>query len=283
MSIKILGDSCCDLTPALKNLIGIKLVPMTILIGKTINFTDDENLDLKELLSTMKASKDGAGSACSAPEEYAEVMRECDECLVFTLSSKLSGSYNSAAVARDMVLEEYPDKKIYIVDSRSASAGQAKLILMAHNLISAGKTFEEVTAEIENFAANKLHTLFVLESLDNLIKNGRISKAAGVVGSMLNLRPIMCDDGNGEITSREKVRGTANAMIKLVTAISELTAGSAEKSVQLVMAHCNCSERALALKKDILLKCSSIKDVLIVPTGGISTVYANDGGIIVAF
>lgn len=283
MSIKLIADSCCDLTPALKNLMGLTLIPLKLLVGENIHFTDDETLDTKQLLTEMKRSKTATGTACPSPEEYAAAMRQADECVVVTLSSKLSGSHNAAVVARDMVLEETPDKKIFILDSESASAGETRLVLFLYDLICAGRSFEEVCQAADHLAKEELHTFFVLESLDNLIKNGRISKAAGVLGSMLSLRPVMCDDGHGAIACKEKVRGTANAMKKLVEIIAAATASAAEKSILLVLSQCNCADRALALKKDLLARCSALADVLIMPTGGVSTVYANDGGIVIAF
>lgn len=283
MAIKILADSCCDVTPALKNLMELDLIPLKLLVGKELQLVDDETLDIKNLLFQMKHSKEGSGSACPSPEDYAAAMRAADECIVVTLSSKLSGSHNSAVVARDMVLEDEPDKKIFILDSESASAGETRLVLLLHELISAGLSFEEICAKADDFAKNKMHTFFVLESLDNLIKNGRVSKAAGVLGSMLSLRPVMCEDGHGEIACKEKVRGTANAMKRLVEIIAETTANAAEKSLLLVLSQCNCPERGISLKKDLLAKCPALREVLVVPTGGLSTVYANDGGVVVAF
>ena len=128
-----------------------------------------------------------------------------------------------------------------------------------------------------------MRTLFVLEDLSNLIKNGRISKAAGVIGSMLSLRPIMCDNGHGEIACLEKVRGTANALNRLVVRVAEMTKDAAARSIRMVISHCNCTERVLSLKKSLMDACPALEDVLIVPAAGVTTVYANDGGIVLAF
>ena len=282
MAITLIADSGCDLTPALKNLMKVQLIPFKLLVGEE-HFVDDETLDVRNLLAHMKRSKSAASTACPAPEEFAAAMRAADECIVITLSAKLSGSHNSASVARDMVLEEFPDKKIGLIDSESAAPGETRLAMLAHEMITAGATFEAVVARMTEMAKNELHTLFVLESLDNLIKNGRISKAAGVLGSMLSLRPVMSDDGHGEIACVEKVRGTANAMKRLVEVIQDMTESAAKGSIQLVISQCNCADRALALKKDLLARCAALKDVLIVPTYGLATIYANDGGIVIAF
>jgi len=281
MPIRILADSCCDLTPTLKNLLGVTLIPLELRPGSAC-LTDDETLDPFELLKLMKATKEATKTACPAPETYAAAMRAGDECIVITLSSKLSGSYNAACIGRDMVLEEEPEKKIFVLDSESASAGETRLALQLFDLIRAGLPFEEVVAQICPFR-DRMHTLFVLEDLSNLIKNGRIGKAAGIIGSMLMLRPIMADNGVGEITCLEKVRGTGAAMVKLVARVAAMTADIPAHSVQLVLSQCNCTERALALKQSLLDSCPALEDVLVVPTGGVSTVYADDGGIVLGF
>ncbi|HIV87064.1 MAG TPA: DegV family protein [Candidatus Pygmaiobacter gallistercoris] len=282
MSIRILADSCCDLTPALKNLLGVKRVPLELRPSPDQTFVDDDTLDTDALLRAMKASKQATSTACPSPEAYAAAMRECDACVVVTLSSKLSGSYNAAVQGRDLVLEEAPDKQIFVLDSESAAAGQTRLALLLFDLIREGLSFDEVVERACAFR-DKMRTLFVLEDLSNLIKNGRISKAAGVIGSMLSLRPIMSDNGHGEIACMEKVRGTANAMSRLVLRVAEMTRDAAQRSIQLVMSQCNCADRALALKKSLLEACPALEDVLIVPAAGVTTVYANDGGIVLAF
>ena len=182
MPIRILADSCCDLTPTLKNLLGVTLIPLELRPGSAC-LTDDETLDPFELLKLMKATKEATKTACPAPETYAAAMRAGDECIVITLSSKLSGSYNAACIGRDMVLEEEPEKKIFVLDSESASAGETRLALQLFDLIRAGLPFEEVVAQICPFR-DRMHTLFVLEDLSNLIKNGRIG----------NCRQIRCKE-----------------------------------------------------------------------------------------
>lgn len=176
-------------------------------------------------------------------EEYAEQMRRCDACIVVTLSGKLSGSYNSARVARDMVLEESPGKQIHILDSESASAGELRLALYLKELIDAGEDFDTVVEKSTRFMES-MRTLFVLEDLGNLVKNGRLNKVSGIVASVLSLCPIMSDDGHGEIRMAAKARGMKQALMKLTSLIAQETAGAAPRSLTLTMAYCNCPERA---------------------------------------
>ena len=269
MDIQIIVDSCCDLTPALRNLLRVSVASLKIDVG-SIHYVDDERIDTKKLIADMKAYKNAA------------LMEKSEESFVVTLSGKLSGSYNAACVGREMVLERSPEKKIHIFDSESASAGETLIALMLRDRIDGRHSFEDIVAEMTAFIA-RMKTRFVLEDLSNLVKNGRISKVAGLLGGMLSLRPIMGDDGHGSIAAIEKVRGTQNAMRRLVELIAEGTREAAASSLTMVLSYCNCPERAMMLKKEFLEKCAALREVILVPTSGLSTVYAYDGGIVLAY
>ena len=281
MNIQIIVDSCCDVTDALRNVLSLSLASLKITVGEHF-YEDDGTIDTGVLVADMKACRTAPTTACPSPEEYAALMSRADASLVVTLSSKLSGSYNAACVGRDLALEKAPEKKIHVFDSESASAGETRIALLLRDMIDGGMGFEEIVEKTTAFIAN-MKTHFVLEDLGNLVKNGRISRTAGFVGTMLNLRPIMGENGHGEIIPLEKVRGTANAMRRLVELVAEETDHLPAASKLLVLSHCNCQERAMQLKKAFLERCAVFKDVIVVPTGGLSTVYANDGGIVIAF
>ena len=279
MPIQLIADSCCDVTPAMKRLLGLSIASLNITVGEE-HYRDDESLNTLELIAKMKACKTPPTTACPTPEEYAALMRQERESFVITLSSKLSGSYNAACVGRQLALEENPDLRIHVFDSESAAAGETRIALFLRDLIDAGMDFDSIVEKTTAFIAT-MKTHFVLEDLSHLVKNGRISKAAGLLGTMLNIRPIMGENGHGEIIPLENVRGTANAMRRLVEIVASETAQAA--GLTLVLSYCNCLERAQELKKMFLSQCSAIKEVIMVPTNGISTVYADDGGIVVAF
>ena len=279
MPIQLIADSCCDVTPAMKRLLGLSIASLNITVGEE-HYRDDESLNTLALIAKMKACKTPPTTACPTPEEYAALMRQERESFVITLSSKLSGSYNAACVGRQLALEENPDLRIHVFDSESAAAGETRIALFLRDLIDASMDFDSIVEKTTAFIAT-MKTHFVLEDLSHLVKNGRISKAAGLLGTMLNIRPIMGENGHGEIVPLEKVRGTANAMRRLVEIVASETAQAA--GLTLVLSYCNCLERAQELKKMFLSQCSAIKEVIMVPTNGISTVYADDGGIVVAF
>lgn len=277
MAYKIIGDSCTDITEEMKKEGMVSLVPLTLTIEGE-EFVDDETFNQKVFLEKMKASPECPKSACPSPERYLQEFEGQEECYVVTLSSRLSGSYNSAAVAKEMYLEEHPEAKIEIVDSRSASCGQALLAMKIREFKKKGMSFDEVKKNITEFRES-METRFVLESLENLRKNGRLSRMTYTICNVLNIRPVMRAD-NGEIVKVDQVRGHNNALMRMVEHIANDAKSALKETI--VISHCNNRERAEMVKQEIL-KRVPFKNSFIVETAGVSTLYANDGGIIVSY
>ncbi|SBW03894.1 EDD domain protein, DegV family [uncultured Eubacteriales bacterium] len=278
MSFKIIVDSCCDLTPAMLSDACFRSVPLTIRVDDEV-IVDDQTFDQANLLWRMKASEKAPATACPSPAQYLEAM-DCgvDEVYVVTLSALLSGSHNCAAQARMMFLEEHPEGKIHIFNSCSASAGEVLVAMKIKELAGRGVPFEEVVREVSRYIS-AMSTLFVLEDLDNLRKNGRLSKLQAIVTGTLRIKLLMGSTPEGEITKRGQALSIKQALTKMV---SIMAADERHKGRTLCIAHCNCLDRAFFLK-ELALKTCSFQDVIIVETGGISTVYANDGGVVAAY
>lgn len=280
--MKILVDSCCDLSPELLERTKASVAPLTITIDGT-DYVDDGSVEIGPYLEAMRTSKTPARSACPAPGLYTEQMLSGEkDCFVITLSSKLSGSYNAAVLGREHALEEAPERRIYIFDSESASAGETYLALMLRELIDAGKSFEEIIGAVEN-KIRSLHTLFVLDSLENLVKNGRVSKAIGLLANVLSIRLVMSDDGSGAIRQLAKVRGIRGALAQMVETCRRHTEGMVAGSQRLVLSYCNCLERAQQVCQMIREKCPAIGEIVMTPTSALSSMYAYDGGIVIAY
>lgn len=277
MAYKIIGDSCTDITEEMKQGGMVSLVPLTLTIEGE-DFVDDDTFDQKVFIEKMKASEQCPKSACPSPERYMKEFEGQEECYVITLSSRLSGSYNSAVVAREMYLEEHPEAKIEIVDSRSASCGQMLLAVKLKELKENGLDFAAVKEKITEFRDN-METKFVLESLENLRKNGRLSRVTFAICNVLNIRPVMAAD-DGEIIKIDQVRGHNKALMRMIEHIEKDAKDVTNKI--LGISHCNNRERAELVKQEIL-KRLPFKDCIIVNTAGVSTLYANDGGIIVSY
>lgn len=277
MAYKIIGDSCTDITKKMKQEGVVSLVPLTLSVEGE-EFVDDETFEQKKFIEKMKASPECPKSACPSPERYMQEFEGQEECYVVTLSSRLSGSYNSAVVAKEMYLEEHPEAKIEIVDSRSASCGQMLIALKLKELKEKGLDFLAVKEKITEFRDN-METKFVLESLENLRKNGRLGRVTFTICNVLNIRPVMAAE-DGEIIKIDQVRGHNKALMRMVEHIEKDAKDVANKI--LGIAHCNNRERAELVKREIL-KRLPFKECVIVDTAGVSTLYANDGGIIVSY
>ena len=278
----ILADSCCDLSPELLKKTQARVAPLTITIDDT-HYVDDGTVDIPPYLAAMKASKNPVRSACPSPDLYAEDIKAAEgDCFIVTLSSKLSGSHNAAALGAQLAEEDMPEKKVHVFDSESASAGETYLALMIHDLVAAGKSFEQIVETVEE-KIRSMHTLFVLDSLDNLVKNGRISKTVALLANVLSIRLLMSDDGHGAIKNISKARGIKGALSQMVETCRKHTEGLATASQRLVISYCNCPERARQVRDMIREKCPAIGEIVMTPTSALSSMYANDGGIVIAY
>ena len=278
----ILADSCCDLSPELLKKMQAKIAPLTITIDDT-HYVDDGTVDIPPYLAAMKASKNPVRSACPSPDLYAEDIRATEgDCFIVTLSAKLSGSHNAASLGVQLAQEDMPEKKVHVFDSESASAGETYIALMIHDLIAAGKSFEQIVELVEE-KIRSMHTLFVLDSLDNLVKNGRISRTVALLANVLSIRLLMSDDGHGAIKNISKARGIKGALGQMVETCRKHTEGLAAASQRLVISYCNCPERARQVRDMIREKCPAIGEIIMTPTSALSSMYANDGGIVIAY
>lgn len=278
----ILADSCCDLSPELLKKTQAKIAPLTITIDDT-HYVDDGTVDIPPYLAAMKASKNPIRSACPSPDLYAEDIRATEgDCFIVTLSAKLSGSHNAASLGVQLAQEDMPEKKVHVFDSESASAGETYIALMIHDLIAAGKSFEQIVELVEE-KIRSMHTLFVLDSLDNLVKNGRISRTVALLANVLSIRLLMSDDGHGAIKNISKARGIKGALGQMVETCRKHTEGLAAASQRLVISYCNCPERARQVRDMIREKCPAIGEIIMTPTSALSSMYANDGGIVIAY
>lgn len=280
--MKILVDSCCDLSNELRARTQAAVAPLTITIDGE-DYVDDGTVDIPSYLAKMSASKKTPRSACPSPDTYArDIERAQDACFVVTLSSKLSGSHNAAALGAELTKESCPDKPVHVFDSESASAGETYLALMLRDLIDAGRSFEEIVSAVED-KIRSMHTMFVLDTLDNLVKNGRLNKAIALIAGVLSIRLLLSDDGSGDIKLLGKARGIKGALAQMVDTCRKHTEGLAAGSQRLVLSYCNCLERANQVAAMIREKCPAIGEIVLTPTSALSSMYAGDGGIVIAY
>lgn len=278
MSYKIIVDSCGELFDDMKADGRFQSVPLELEVDG-YHVVDDESFDQLEFIRRVKESRHSPKSSCPSPQRYVEAyLGEAEHVYVVTLSGKLSGSYNSAELAKKLYLEEHRAKQIHVFDSCSASIGETLIAEKIQESEEAGKSFEEVVAETEKYIKDQ-QTFFVLETLDTLRKNGRLSNLKAWVAGALNIKPVMGSTPEGTICQLGQARGMARALDYMVNEIVKRTK-EREKKI-LSIAHCNCPERAKQVKEK-LEKLAKFKDIRIVNTAGVSTMYANNGGVIVA-
>lgn len=278
MSFHIVCDSCTDLTEEDLKKGCYTLVPLTLLVdGEEI--IDDETFDQADFLAKVAASKESVKSACPAPESYMEAYSKADDIYVVTLSEELSGSYNSAVLGKNLYEEENGTKNIHVVNSRGAATTQVLIARKLNEYASQGMPFEEVVDKIEEYTTS-LRTYFVLETLEVLRKNGRLSRLSATIAGALNIKPVMIGTRDGVIQKAAQARGMKKALAKMVEHMG--SEGRDLTRRQFVISHCNCYERAVYVK-ELIKKHLHAEDIDIVDTKGVSSLYACDGGIIVSY
>ena len=278
MSFKIIVDSCCDLTPAQLREGCFVSVPLTIHVGGQ-DIVDDACFDRGALLHAMKECPTAPHTSCPSPAQYLDAF-DCgaEDLYVVTLSALLSGSHNAAAQARNLWLEEHPGTNVHIFNSCSASAGEVLVALKIQELAQSGMDFTTVVAQVSRYI-EEMETLFVLENLDNLRKNGRLSRIQSLVTSTLRIKLLLGSTPEGEICKKGQAMSVKQALSKMVALMA---ADPKHVGRRLAIVHCNCLDRAYHLRELVLKQCR-FSEVLISETGGISTVYANDGGVVAAY
>lgn len=278
MSFHIVADSCCELTADMKKRGNIEIAPLTLEVGGE-SILDDETFDQKSFLKKVADCPECPKSACPSPEYFRSAfLNGAERCYAVTLSAQLSGSYNSAVLGANLAQEENEDLKIHVFNSRSAFIGETLIVKKIVECEEAGMSFERVVETVELYISTQ-HTYFVLENLETLRKNGRLSKAKALVASALKIKPVMGSTPDGDIVQLDQARGINKALMKMVDAV--VNDAQHVETKTLAVSHCNCPERA-EMVKEALLERLAVQDVFVLDTRGVSSMYANDGGIIIA-
>ena len=278
MGFSIVVDSCCDLTQEMRADPVFRVIPLTIRVEGQ-DYMDDDQLDTSLLLRAMKESQGPSSSNCPAPGDYLDAFRAAEgDIYVVTLSALLSGSHNSARQGAALFREEQPERNIHIFNSCSASAGEVALALKIRELAGSGLDFREVVRQADQ-TIREGNTLFVLENLDNLKKNGRLTKVQAMLTGALRIKLIMGSTPEGEICKRGQALSIKQALAKLVDIMA---ADERHVGKILYIAQCLCPDRADQLWA-LAKKACQFSDVVITATRGLSSYYANSGGVIAAY
>ncbi|MFH0401293.1 DegV family protein [Streptococcus sp. A23] len=275
---KIVADSGCDYRQLAQLAPDTEFVsvPLSIQIGDQ-TFVDDASLDIDQMVSVMQSTSEAATSACPSTQAYEEAFAGAENVIVVTITGGLSGSFNAARVARDMYLEEHPDAKIHLLDSLSAGGEMDLLVTEINRLIASGLEFEEVVSAITTYQENS-KLLFVLAKVDNLVKNGRLSKLVGAVVGLLNIRMVGEASGEGKLELLQKARGHK----KSVTAAWEEMKKAGYKGGRIIMAHRN-NDKFFQQFSDLVKETYPEASIEEVATSGLCSFYAEEGGLLMGY
>ena len=276
MTFKILTDSTADLPEswALEN--DVQILGLTIqLDGTTYETVGDKKLTSEQLLSKMEAGSQPTTSQINVGQ-FEDIFRGYAEIgmpvLYIAFASVLSGTYQSAVMARDMVLEDFPKAVIRIIDTKAASMGEGILVMKAVEAKAAGQSLEQVVALIKSLVP-KVKTYFLVDDLNHLMRGGRISKTAALMGSLVNIKPVIAVKGDGRLDSVAKVRGKKKAQTEVVRMTLE---DIADPRVVIAYAGADSQEVAQVLKNQLLAS-EQVNEVLILPLGPVISTHTGPG------
>lgn len=277
MKWNIIADSSCDLFELEKEYENIRFatVPFTISVGDE-DFIDDDNFDADKLVDAMDACTEASRTACPSPHAWCEEFEQEGNIFAITISSKLSGSYNSACAARDMILEDEQGRKIHIIDSQATGAQLILIIRKLCELIESGCDFDEVAEKIDVYARDA-RIVFALSSFNNLVKNGRMNKIVGFVANKLGFWGIGIGN-EGSIEIKSKVRGAKKALDVIIEDMKERGYACGD----VVISHC-CNPEVAETLKTAIQDVWNKAEVTIVRTRGLCSYYAEKGGLIVGY
>lgn len=278
MTWKIVADSGCDYrqleNPAFDT--EFVSVPLTIQVADKV-FVDDANLDIDKMMETMYATSEASKSACPSPDDYLRAFEGAKHIFVVTITGTLSGSHNSAQLAKNIYLEEHPDTQIHVIDSLSAGGEVDLIVEKINDLINQGLSFEEVVEVITTYQ-EKTKLLFVLAKVDNLVKNGRLNKLIGAVVGLLNIRMVGEASETGTLELLQKARGAKKSLQAAYDEI--IKAGYA--GGRIVMAH-RSNEKFCQQLSELLREKYPQAVIKILPTSGLCSFYAEDGGLLMGY
>ena len=226
----------------------------------------------------MADSKELPKTSCPSPEKFIESYNcEEDNIIVLTLASTLSGTYSTARLAKDIFIEQNPNKKIEIIDTQNGCAGQGNLVVKAAQMIQEGKSFEEIVENIEKIKHDVIH-YGTLETLENAIKGGRVSPLKAAIANAFNFK-IVVEIANGEVKPVDKARGEINSLKKVVENVLKLSEDTSNKILSI--AHANCPEKAVKVR-EMLEKENQFKEIMISEVGPVMGTYTAKGAILVS-
>lgn len=281
MNIHIITDSSCDIPQDLINKHNIKVIPLNIYFGEE-QFKAGVDIDTPTFYEKMRHSTELPKSAAPAPHDFLEVYKEIpaeEAIIVITLSNALSSTYDNARIAKDMLLEDQPNRKVEVITALTSSMGLGLIVLEAVSLRAEQSDYQEIVKTLQE-SVIRMKTIFTLDTLENVIKGGRLNRVKGTIANVLNIKLLLETNNQGEIEVREKVRGSKKAIQTLIDSVGEHVKHFDDKI--LAITHSNCEEKAGQVLEMIKTR-YSFKDYILTEMGPLIGTYAGEGGVVIAF
>ena len=274
MKIRIVADSSADLrTTKDRSIVSVPLKIMT----DVKEYVDNDTLDVEAMTEDLASYKGKSGSACPGVGEWLEAFGDAEWIFGITITSNLSGCYNSAMVAKETYEADHPERRVYIIDSLSTGPEMQIIVEKLQEYIAAGKDFDEICEASEKYR-KKTFLLFCLKSLTNLANNGRVSPAVAKIAGILGIHVVGRASEEGTLEQKDKVRGEKKAILALLKHMKEM----GYRGGKVIIDHCLNEAAALQLK-ELIKKEFSNADIRIGKTGGLCSFYAERGGLLVGF
>ncbi|MCI9565583.1 MAG: DegV family protein [Eubacterium sp.] len=278
MKYAIIVDSSCDMyiDDNYTNDTFMTRVPLKLRVGEK-EYIDDYDLDIVSFMKEMSECSEATGTAAPSPQEWYNAFEKADEVFAVTITSALSGTYSSAVVAKNMILEDFPNKKIHIIDSKAAGSGLTMIVRKLQEFIKQQMDFEEIVANITEYC-KKIKVFFILESMDNLVKSGRVSAIAGKLAGILGIKILGQASSEGTIELLRKTRGKDVIYRKTV---DDMLANGYQGG-KVIISHCFNEER-VQFFLDIIKESFPDVEAEVMPTSGLCSYYAENKGLIISF
>ncbi|SER13459.1 DegV family protein [Piscibacillus halophilus] len=281
MGFQLMVDGGADLPKEVIERFNVKIVPLNIHF-KDEEYKAGEDLDINTFYKKLSETDELPKTSASSPNDFYKAFKEIDPdvpILMLALTKNLSATYQNAELGKEMLLDEEPERKIEIINTKTASCGVALLANEALKLKMNQVDFHEIVNRVKEYV-EKTTTLFSLKTVENLIKGGRLDKMRGAIAKTLNIKLLMKASDEGTIEVTEKVRGEKKALRRLVEQIGEYSKSLEGKTIAL--AHSNCEEKAKKVLATIRDKYQP-KEELLVEMGPLIATHAGEGGLVISF
>ncbi len=272
--VKIVADSSADML--VLNGVAFDSAPLKIITTEKV-YTDDNTLDVRQMVDDLRHYNGKSSTSCPNTEDYLKCFGDADEIFCITITAALSGSYNSACLAKKQYEETYPERKVYVINSLSTGPEMCLVIEKLQDLIQSGAEYDEICREIEEYMKNT-GLLFMLQSMKNLANNGRVSHIAAKMAGVLGIRALGKASDRGDLEMLEKCRGEKRALDSIIEQLKKL----GYKGGKVRIAHCFNEEFANKVQDSLKAEFEKI-DVKLYNCRGLCSFYAELGGLLIGF